>query len=85
MICNKNIWLNLEKRTIYNVKQTTLSIHEKKNLTLLISGALLNPVTSSIIMMPRLYTSDLTDILPFSRYSGAVYPLHENILTVVEH
>jgi hypothetical protein len=43
---------------------------------------LLCPVTSSIIMMPRLYTSDLTDIFPLCRYSGAVYPLHENILNI---
>lgn len=35
-------------------------------------------------MIPKLYTSYLTDILPLSMYSGAVYPLHENIL-IIEH
>jgi hypothetical protein len=50
-----------------------------RTLTLsLVSGIPLCPVTISMIIAPKLYMSDLTDILPQpKRFSGAQYPLHQ--------
>ena len=45
---------------------------------LLLLGTAFCPVTSSIIMTPKLYMSDLNDIFPLCRYSGAQYPLHKD-------
>jgi hypothetical protein len=52
---------------------------EITTLTLLFSSGIpLCPATSSMIMTPKLYMSDLTDILPRpNKFSGAPYPLHE--------
>ena len=38
---------------------------------------ILIPVNSSIIIMPKAYTSDLNDISPLSMISGAIYRLRE--------
>ena len=45
-----------------------------------LSGTPIHPVTNSIIMEPKLYMSDLSEVLAWFSYSGARYPLQENMI-----
>uniref|UniRef100_A0A0A9FEC7 Uncharacterized protein n=1 Tax=Arundo donax TaxID=35708 RepID=A0A0A9FEC7_ARUDO len=60
-----------------------LCLHLRSTLSLL--GLPLRPVTSSMIITPKLYMSAFLDVLPPFSYSGAQYPLHKKCDSLVHY
>lgn len=61
-----------------NTNHIQLCAQPYVSLTFVILGCFLFPVTTSMIITPKLYISDLLEDFPCKRYSGAQYPLYEN-------
>lgn len=59
-------------------------ILEQSYLTSSISGYPFSPVSMSMIIIPRLYMSDLNVICLAPKNSGAKYPLHEYLYNIID-